>query len=127
MVTDADERGERVLVLAPTGRDAELARATLATAAITAVACRDMDAVCRALAEGAAAVLLTEEALLPPAATCLRDALERQPTWSDLPLVVLTSGGEVTPGSIRMLERLGPHANVTLLERPLRGVTLVSA
>src|SRR5205085_236221 len=85
------------------------------------------DTLCGMLDEGAAAVLLTEEALTLQAAACLRAALEGQPPWSDLPLVVLTSGGETTPGSMRMLDRLGPSANATLLERPLRAVTLVSA
>ena len=47
--------------------------------------------------------------------------------WSDLPLIVTTSGGEATVGSRRRLNILGPLGNFSLLERPLRTVTLVSA
>jgi len=38
---------ERVLVLAPAGRDAELARTVLEDAGIAATVCPDMDAFCR--------------------------------------------------------------------------------
>ena len=53
--------------------------------------------------------------------------LSTQPPWSDMPLVVLTSGGKpnvTTSSQARSLEVLG---NVTLLERPVRPDTILSS
>ena len=113
----------RVLVLAPTAKDAALSRVILAEAGVACVACADLEDLCRAIARGAAAVILTEEALTDGGG-CLTDVLGRQPLWSDLPLLVLTRGGADSPTALLALETLG---NVTLLERPVRVVSLVSA
>ena len=56
----------------------------------------------------------------------LLDVLARQPAWSDIPVIVLTSGGGSDAVSLRALEIFGPSANVTLLERPFRVITLLS-
>ena len=42
----------------------------------------------------AGALLLTEEALELPQVSGLLEALKAQPAWSELPLIILTSGGE---------------------------------
>ena len=122
----AATRDERVLVLAPIGRDASVTVDLLHEAGIAAVVCSDIEMLCGLLAEGAGAGLLTEEALAPAASRQLLAVLSDQPAWSDLPLIVFTSGGETTPASLRTLELLGP-TNVTLLERPVRRITLVKA
>src|SRR5881628_3617305 len=121
----ASNSGERVLVLAPIGRDASVAVAVLSEAGIASEPCPDIETICGMLTAGAGAALLAEEALSPAATRRLLDVLSHQPPWSDLPLVVLTSGGETTAGSLRALAMLGPAANVTLLERPVRRITLV--
>ena len=117
------------LVLAPVGRDAaEIAR-VLAGMGVSTRAVEDLAALCAALepdrSAGLAALLLTEEALADGAdglAACLR----RQPPWSDLPVVLLTSGGRRrgVEGRWAAFEALG---NVTLLSRPLHSETLLSA
>src|SRR5581483_5843369 len=117
----------RVLVLAPIGRDADVAAKILGRAAIDTLTCGGIDDLCARLVQGAGAVLLTEEALAPRSTERLREALATQPAWSDVPVVVLTSGGLPTPASLRAVARLGERANVILLERPVRSVTLVSA
>ncbi len=118
---------ERVLVLAPIGRDAELAERTLAAAGMVAERCRDVEELCRKLGEGGGAAVLTEEALAPATTPRLVAELAMQPAWSDFPLIVLARGGEESQTGLRILEALGPHANVTLLERPVHAVTLVTA
>jgi signal transduction histidine kinase/CheY-like chemotaxis protein len=115
---------ERVLVLAPIGRDASVAVAVLSEAGVASEACPDIERLCCLLTTGAGAALLTEESLSPAATSRLVEVLTHQPPWSDLPLVVLTSGGETTARSLGTLEMLG-SANVTLLERPVRRITLV--
>jgi signal transduction histidine kinase len=115
---------ERVLVLAPTARDAARTLEVLSAAAVAAVACPDLGALCRGVAAGAGAAVLTEEVVRADRAGALAAAVRGQPPWSDLPLVVLTGGGADSAAAAVALETLG---NVTLLDRPVRVATLVSA
>jgi signal transduction histidine kinase len=120
------KNAERILILAPTGRDASIAASALGNAGFSSEACADIEALCRAAEDGAGAVMITEEALTMKAMDCLAEVLERQQKWSDLPLIVFTSQPAVEIGP-RSFERLGHRANVTLIERPIRVKTMVSA
>jgi signal transduction histidine kinase/ActR/RegA family two-component response regulator len=51
--------------------------------------------------------------------------LDRQPPWSDIPVIVLTTAGEEATRNQRATEVFFGR-NVTLLERPFRAVTLIS-
>jgi signal transduction histidine kinase len=42
-------------------------------------------------------------------------------------LILVTSGGETTQASFRVFNAFGSSANITLMERPFRAITLVSA
>jgi signal transduction histidine kinase len=119
---DRRQLEERVLILAPTAKDAALSRSILAEAALACTLCPDLPGLCRELAAGAGAVVVTEAALAAEP-DCLAEALRQQPPWSDLPVVVLAAGGADSPEAVRALETLG---NVTLLELPVRVATLVS-
>ena len=117
-----------VIVLTPTGRDGPLIARALLRAGVAAEVVGDVAELCERCDAGAAgAVVVAEEALSPLAMSCLDEVLRRQPPWSDLPLVVMTGGGKTTRYSTRVAERLRSSANVTLLERPLRMLTLASA
>jgi PAS domain S-box-containing protein len=113
-----------VLLLAPTGKDALLTQAILDRAGVASTICRDADALCRGAAAGAGCILIAEEALTPQARQTLGGCLADQPSWSDLPLLVLTSPGADSAASSAAVADLG---NVTLLERPVRVRALVSA
>jgi signal transduction histidine kinase/ActR/RegA family two-component response regulator len=116
-----------VLVVAPLGRDAQLTCAALAAHGLTAEACAGLDELCREIAWGAGAVFITKEAITDEGARLLTTTLAAQPAWSDLPLVVLTSnGGAAAPDTRAALTALSALGNVTLIERPVRVVTLVS-
>lgn len=117
-------REQCVLILAPTERDAAVSLAILREAGVAAEACADLPALCRGLAAGAGAAVLTEEAVAGDRAGHLAALVRDQPAWSDFPLVVLTTGGADSPAAILALETLG---NVTLLDRPVRVSTLISA
>ncbi|MET0918649.1 MAG: PAS domain S-box protein [Burkholderiales bacterium] len=67
---------------------------------------------------------MTAEALASDDAHCFVDALQREPSWSDIPIVLL-SGAETD--SAAMAATKDPLGNVTVLERPVRVRTLVSA
>jgi signal transduction histidine kinase len=114
---------QRVLVLAPTPKDAARTLSVLAGADVEAVACPDLGVLCRGVAAGAGAAILTEEAVMGDRAGTLAAAVREQPSWSDVPLVVLTGGGADSAAAAVALETLG---NVTLLDRPVRVATLVS-
>jgi PAS domain S-box-containing protein len=118
---------QRILVLAPIGRDAELTSGALRKVGLQSQSCANVEQLCDCIEEGAAVVIVGEEALTEPAIDCISSVLNGQAHWSDLPFIILTTGGrstELTLSHARLLERLG---HVTLLERPLRIVTLVTA
>jgi hypothetical protein len=110
----------------PVGRDAEITRRLLDRAAIPCVECPSIAAVCDTFEEqGGAALLLTEEALDDPGVAQLATVLERQPAWSDIP-VLLFSGNIGTEASARAIRSIEILRNVTLLERPVRVAAVVS-
>jgi len=115
--------GERVLILAPIGRDAALASAMLREGGFDTVVCETMENLCGLVLEEAGVLLVAEEALKPDALRLLVDTLDHQPPWSDIPLIVL-AGGEFTTSSVRPLNVLGPIRNVMILERPVRRLIL---
>jgi signal transduction histidine kinase len=115
-----------VLIHAPYGKDAGLIRKELETAGFPAAICLTVDELCVRTGAGAGAALIADEALVPEAIELLTKCLKDQPPWSDFPLLVMTAGGAATGASRRRLQLIGPLANVTLLERPLRPETLLS-
>ena len=127
MAPSSSAAEERVLILAPVGRDGEIACEVLSRARMATAVCAGIDALCEAIGEGAGAVLLTEEALARASTQLLLEACEQQAPWSDLPLVVLTTSGHVSGTNYRMLQTLAESGNVTVLERPVRAITLVAA
>ena len=130
VVTVTDIRGrafasERVAVLAPTGRDAKLIVASLEEQGLCAFIASGIPDLCDAIRAGAGALVVAEEAFSHCGVGDLGTALDEQPPWSDLPLVVLTTSNDGP-----RLDRLGPldgRGLVSLLERPTRVRTLVAA
>jgi signal transduction histidine kinase/ActR/RegA family two-component response regulator len=119
---------DRVLVVAPIGRDATLTADLLERNGVDALVCPNIGELCRRLeAEGAGALLLAEEGLTPTSLARLAEVLAAQPPWSDLPIVVFTGRREDFEKKqqvARLLETLG---NVSLLDRPVRPATMTSA
>jgi signal transduction histidine kinase/ActR/RegA family two-component response regulator len=116
----------RVLIHAPRGRDAPVVQSVL-SAEHAGEICADAAQLLRSLHDGAAAAILTEEALGDEG--LLRELaqwLAAQPSWSDFPFIVLATKqpGRRSAEAIDTLHSLG---NVILLERPLNAETLASA
>ncbi len=117
-----------VLVVAPTGRDATLLRSELERVGIAASLPNGIaELVGAARAGRCGCLLVAEEALSREAIASLAELLHQQPSWSDLPVLVLTSSGRETPTSQSFEHAWIPLVNVTLLERPIRQKTLLSA
>ncbi len=115
---------ERALILAPVGRDSQIALMILNEAGFGGLITPDLATLCSQLEPGAGLLLIAAEALRGPELEVLFQHLEQQPAWSDLPIVLLTHhGGQEQGPSSRLSTLLG---NVSFLERPFHPATLVS-
>jgi PAS domain S-box-containing protein len=127
MKKNEDDFRGAVLIAAPLGKDAVLASRALERAGIRARICEGIREIAEQLDDFTNAIVVAAEALVAADVPLLLDRLEQQPPWSDIPLILLTTGGgRGDEMSQRALEIFGPKANVTLLERPLQVVTLMS-
>jgi signal transduction histidine kinase/CheY-like chemotaxis protein len=116
----------RVLIFAPIGRDGPASADLLRRAGMDVEVCGDLADLIRAIETGAAAVFIAEEGLFGKDTGPLSDWVERQPPWSDLPFLVLTSHQE-QPAVMAWRQKLvSALRNVSLLERPLQPITLTS-
>jgi signal transduction histidine kinase len=112
----------RILILAPFGRDADVIAEVLNNDGRECERCGDTHALTAELSSGAAAALITEEALADDRSAPLFAWLEGQPAWSDFPIILLAGDrARRSARSLEVLERLG---NVVVLERPLSSETL---
>jgi signal transduction histidine kinase len=117
----------RVLIFAPVGRTAELARATLRKAGLEATVCVAMDEFCAGLREGAGAALLVEEALSSvQAVRLLADTLAGQPAWSDCSVQVFVANSENPSPPLAALASMSAGRSVVLLDRPVPPASLIS-
>ena len=117
------ERELRALVVAPTGRDSELICQLLTSKGIPCAAPTTAEAARVESDIGAGAVILAEEVLTLADISEWASRIAHQPSWSDLPVILLTIPGE---RSRRRILAQAPLENLVLLERPVRPETFVS-
>jgi signal transduction histidine kinase/ActR/RegA family two-component response regulator len=118
-----EDNDHRVLVVAPTRRDAEIAQSALRQVNVCAQSCATLEELCAEVPRGAAAVLLTDDVLESSDPSHLSKAVDEQPEWSELPFVVLARAGIPSPA----VSWLQARTSVTLLDRTVHLRTLVSA
>ena len=115
-----------LLVWAPGGRDASVIVEVLGEAGISAETVPNGEALLAELGRAGAAII-AREALDSATVAALTRWIQSQPTWSDFPFVVLTERpepGEPPDEGPTVYSVLG---NVSLVERPCFGQTLISA
>jgi PAS domain S-box-containing protein len=118
------EQDERVLIVAPVGQDAPATAALLRERGWFAEILDQWSDATDHVIRNAGALLLTEEALEMPESHELLERLRTQPAWSELPVIILTRGGESRVE--KLLDSAATAAgSITLLERPIRTTTLV--
>lgn len=122
----APDRSERILIFALFGGDGALTERILKVSGVSTLVCPSLESLCSAIAEGAAAIILSEEALVPSATQRLIAVLDEQPSWSDLPIIISAVEHESILEGRGALGPLGTRGNVTLLDRPVHVRTLVS-
>jgi len=117
---------QRVLVLAPRGRDQDVILRVLGSQGVACEGIDSLAALIDAIGEGAGAAVLAEEALRDVELARLVAALDAQDAWSDFPFVILVSSENLKArqDTNQLLARMG---NVIMLERPLNTETLHSA
>lgn len=117
----------RVLMLPPSAADGAVALQVLRAAAMDAALCLTTKSLCATAEGGAAVLVLAEEALVGSGFRCLSEFFDRQPVWSDIPLIVLTSRRPEPTAHWRTVAELYWIRNAMLLERPMRTEMLVQA
>jgi signal transduction histidine kinase/DNA-binding NarL/FixJ family response regulator len=110
---------ERILIFAPVGKDAPLTAEIFERAGLAGCVCRTANGLCNEFERGAAAILLTEEALEDSSIDAFMSCLRSQPAWSDVP-ILLFADAERSEVYLRTLSLLEGLRNVILLDRPIR-------
>ncbi|MDR9771433.1 response regulator [Rhizobium hidalgonense] len=121
-----NSRNPKALIYAPAGRDAQVAASLTDEAGLSSIAVADLNLFASSLDDDVAVGVLTEEAVRGSDLTPVAAWVAAQPSWSDLPFIVLTQRGggpEQNPAAARLSEVLG---NVTFLERPFHATSFVS-
>jgi len=98
----------------------------LGSASLQCEVCADIDEACREIERGVGALIFTQEALLPDVTPRLAHSLDKQPAWSDVPIIILT-GVPTQESKSESFGPLGRRTNVTFVDRPVRIKSLVSA
>ncbi|HMJ88208.1 MAG TPA: hypothetical protein VK530_00245, partial [Candidatus Acidoferrum sp.] len=94
---------ERLILVTPSNRDADDARQVLTQAGICMTVVHDLVACCREMQCGVGAVIIAEEAMTTEDIPELFAYIEEQPTWSDVPIILLTGREAVTTDAARFL------------------------
>ena len=115
---------ERVLICAPTADDGPLIAQILAQRGFEAVVLDGAEALGDEWTSGSGVLVVASEALTDDEfRTTLRQLLDDQESWSELPVILL--GGSIADEAPR--EMLGTRAQLLILERPLGVATFVIA
>jgi signal transduction histidine kinase len=103
-----------------------VATTLLEEAGIASTVCNDLVMLTQALGDHTSFAIVAEEAVRTADLVSITTWVEAQPSWSDLPFVILThrgGGPERNPSTDRLSAAFG---NVTLLERPFHPRTFIS-
>lgn len=125
MTDRAPERS--FLVIAPVGRDGDLICGLLKGSSYPAVCVDTIGAASQTEVPSILGLIVTDEALGGTGVDDLRNVIHTQPSWSDLPVILLTSGPR-EPQYAAMATRLRLEIqSLVLLDRPVRKELLISA
>jgi len=114
----------KVLLLPPTRRDGDVTRALLRDVGLDCDVVGNARMLAAQLNTTIGAVVLTDAAVADPGLSSVMDALDHQPQWSDMPVILLSKPDMRSPADKR---RFGKLTNLTVLDRPTSGRALVSA
>ena len=116
-----------VLIVAPTGEDAAVLRGVLADNGLTPCVCGSIEKLCEEIDGIAGAAIIAEEAFTTINIKRLAQTIQRQPEWSDFPIIIMASAGTNADSAWAVLSDVIQPMNVNVLERPLLTRTLLAA
>ena len=119
-----DGHDRKVFVLPPTRRDGDVTCTLLKHAGLDCDVVANAQSLARHMGSSVGAVVLTDAVVNDPGLSSVLDAIERQPQWSDVPVILLTRPDTQSPIDRRRFQKL---TNLTLLDRPTSSRALVSA
>jgi two-component sensor histidine kinase len=130
-VSSSDDRYERssldhVLILAPYRKDADYLGQLLADHEIGVRVGTQADDLVELLEASPGVMVATHEALTPGVLAAVADHLQGQPSWSEIPIVVLLDRASRTEQVRAELARVWPRARLLFYQRPVTTVELAS-
>jgi two-component sensor histidine kinase len=117
---------DHVLILAPYRKDADYLGRLLAAHGIDIRIGTRTDDLNALLAAGPGVLIATHEALTPAALATVSSHLDAQPSWSEMPIVVLLDRASKPDQVQGELNRAWPRARQMFYQRPVTTVELVS-
>ena len=115
-----------VIVLAPSGLDAASAVGVLSEGGLEAVSVAGLPELISRLNDPIGAVLIAEEALSKEHLDDLKQVLEKQEGWSNIPFILMTSQTERLFSEEMIMDVFGLNGSVYILERPFKIFTLIT-
>lgn len=120
--------GPKGIICAPLGKDANILTRIAKLEHVCPQVLQSLSNLTPEMIADASVLLISEEALGRAALEVLKDTLSRQEPWSDLPIILLASGGAVASAvTNRFVTAFADFANISIVERPARVPTLRSA
>jgi signal transduction histidine kinase/ActR/RegA family two-component response regulator len=119
-----ENRERRVVVLPPTRRDGDVTCAMLRNVGLECDVVGNARMLASRLSTSIGAVVLTDAVVADPDLSSVMEALDRQPQWSDVPVILLSRPVGQSHTDKR---RFGKLTNLTVLDRPTSARALVSA
>jgi PAS domain S-box-containing protein len=117
---------ERALILAPKGRDGQVAAGLLLGVGRPADVTDSIASLIDDLEAGAGLAIIASEALQYTDLSLLRRWIDQQPPWSDFPFVILSQRGGGIEQSEMIAQLQGALGNVIVLERPFHPSALLN-
>jgi signal transduction histidine kinase len=125
----AAETAERVLLFTlPDDTDRAHLTGVLTEAGLECAVIEGVDALFDALREGAGVIVTSAEAITEHTVRILAKTLARRPPWSNLPIIILVDSNRAAIERLDALDLFSPStsSNVTVIERPVHDVTLLT-
>lgn len=95
--------------------DVPVVQTVLTGESADAVICLEISELCRKISDRVEAAVISGDALSGPALRLLSEALDSQPDWSDLPIIIAVAEGADSPAAVEAVRTLG---NVFVLAYP---------
>lgn len=115
------------MVVAPVGRDADLICGLLNSSGFPAQSCASLDEARTVDIASVLGLVITDEALANGGIDALRAIVTNQPEWSDLPIMLLTSGPREPLYAFVATQARLEIRSLSLLDRPVRKELLLSS